>query len=634
MRRSSFKILSPMFLAMAVGCGGAPNASTPLVSPPVPVKPERPRPAEPDRSPVAAPAGLFAVGRVRAPARLVDRVLEWAALPLDWRRLLASEGKGLAKVVDLDVPIEFAAALVSDGSDGEPTPLAVISAGLSSLDDAVAVLREAGVDLSEEKPGVYRLDPNGDTSCAIAVALGSSPARVVCSDEAGLAALLPFAARGLPTMAISEADVSLQLMAKPAQERFAPELRRMRQAIVPWLLREFSLDSPSFDRALVEALQGGANELFTVIEHADKLTLEARLDESRQSLAVEAALTMRSSNSVLSQTVTEFASRAAVPSPRFWGLPSDAESVSWSDWGGTRGTDALRESAVGLLQGWLEHQGIDKSAIQGVPHLVDLVVGPGRPLLTSSGTGPALPAGSTEAPRWFAYGLASPLKEVERGLDAAVSVGKSPAFRRANADWAFKATKERRVPKGIRGQALEYRVVLPSALASPSALLDGQATPSTPAHSPRHAAERERKRTTKASDPAYVIIAFQSGDVTWLVGAEDRAGAEWGLRQVVGPSQSPLEREPGLEPLRANQGFCAGAMSMRGILNSFIGAGVLPPMSARPGAAHETVWMPYVCTATSSGDQVQIGMKLELPRAFFSEATQAMLSLVGAPFAQ
>ncbi len=70
----------------------------------------------PDLSPVAAPADLFVVGRLKNPAGMVDTVASWARLPVDWRGMLSKQEPGIDQV---DPPRGARGGGRFAGSDGQ-----------------------------------------------------------------------------------------------------------------------------------------------------------------------------------------------------------------------------------------------------------------------------------------------------------------------------------------------------------------------------------------------------------------------------------------------------------------------------------------------------------------------------------
>src|SRR5688572_9998050 len=100
---------------------------------PVAPAPAPPRSVEiaadtPDLSPVPAPAGVFAVGRLTRALAVSDAILGWAGLPVDLRELFPERTRELDRAIAWEAPVEFALVL-AQGSPRNPVQ-AFVSVGL------------------------------------------------------------------------------------------------------------------------------------------------------------------------------------------------------------------------------------------------------------------------------------------------------------------------------------------------------------------------------------------------------------------------------------------------------------------------------------------------------------------------
>ncbi|HEX3597077.1 MAG TPA: hypothetical protein VHU80_18345, partial [Polyangiaceae bacterium] len=166
-------------LVLLVACGGTketPAAPAQLAGEPQAV-------ALPPLVKVAPPAELFAVARIPNAAKTADTGVAWSGLPVNWRSLLDKAVPGLSQTAVLDSPVDFA-AMLDPTSVEEPRVYWAFSVGASSTDTAAAFFRSQGAQVTQESAGAYRAKLGNDLTCSIVRALGSAPARVVCSEEA------------------------------------------------------------------------------------------------------------------------------------------------------------------------------------------------------------------------------------------------------------------------------------------------------------------------------------------------------------------------------------------------------------------------------------------------------------------
>lgn len=551
-----------------------------------------------------APAELVAVGRLQNAAELADTVLAWSGFPLNWRGLLDSQGFGLYPVLDLSAPIE--AAMMLDPGDEAPNILMVASAGVRSLDEAVSHLREGGLELVEQSPGVYRLDRAGGPPCALSVAAGPAPARLVCGEEEAIEHLLPFATRGLPTMPLAEAEWQLRLFAEPWRERFGADLKRARAAVVPWVLREYALDSPAFDRALVSVLDGAVEEGIRIFEDARYLAIEGHVDREAMTMRLHTAFALTPSDSTLARTISELAARVTAPPAEFWGLSANTTSAAWMDAGGTSFATELGEAATALLRGLLEHVGARRETLDGVPVVVDLLFGDSRPGLTLTGSAPATK--EDPLPNWSAYGLQRPLKEVEAALDAAVAIAREPGLKQLVAGWAVQSRKSTRAVKGVKGRSAAYDITLPSYTS-----LAGTDT----------SGAQDGDQTLRL-----VLLCHEHEGRTWVVVADQLDMAEDVLRDSIVNSGATLQSQTGLEALRGAKGVVIGAMAIQGVLQPLAEQGLVSEAAVEV-VGSEPVWIPYTFSATSTSESLELTADAYLRAELFATVTKVVAAAMG-----
>ena len=326
----------------------------------------------PDLSPVPAPADLIVMGRMKNPAGMVDTVMSWAKLPMDWRGMLAKQEPGIDQVVHFEAPVEVAVALDPTGSGDFPQPFAVVTLGLRSLDGALDFIRREGETVRQVRAGVYRVGSEHSPSCAVAASVGAAPARLVCGDRPeDVDALLPYATRGLPNEKMGAADVHLEVRAEPLRRRYSRELRQLKTLATPFVLREMSLDDPRFDRALADTVHALADEVLAVAEDVDSLSVDASVQGNKGMIESTMALKFRAQSSWTAQSLVEASKRSAAPSDLFWKLPLDASAGTYSAGVDSKRYEGMRRTLAELLDGFLSHENVPRRVRDQLGDLIE-----------------------------------------------------------------------------------------------------------------------------------------------------------------------------------------------------------------------------------------------------------------------
>jgi hypothetical protein len=310
----------------AVACGGKPPAAAGAAK--APDNAEQPE-AAPDLSPVSAPADLVAVGRVVKPRALIETFMKWGGVPVGLTQMLPAEVRELEELVQWDAPFEFAAALDRETASKTAPPRMVVSFGLVSVNAALAFVEKKGGRATRVSPGVYRVEIQ-KAVCAIAVSLGHSPARLVCSDDwDDVEPLLAYATRGLPREVLGSSDLFLEIRLRPVELRYREQIQSLR-VLAGLGLRQIETDDPRLDRALSDVVYGLADELGLLATELDRLTLTASLDTASKWVELEYALSLNGTQSTLGQILRETGKRAAPPPEVFYRLPAEAQSGGYA----------------------------------------------------------------------------------------------------------------------------------------------------------------------------------------------------------------------------------------------------------------------------------------------------------------
>ena len=583
-------------LPLLMACGQQSLDSPAVVAPvPAPVASVQPSQTVPELTPVEAPANLVAAGRVRAPAAVLDTLLGWSAFPVDWRSFLRGQGARNFEVFDFDAPIEVAVLLGSGDAQAETETLEVVSIGLKSMDQALESIRAEGIELSELSPGTYRVGGSDEWACAISDSLGPTPARAVCGrSEEALEKLLPYAARGLPIADLGSSDLALHLYAEPWRERFAPTVNAFRGGIAPWLLGEYSLDHPKFDRALANGFHGLMKEAIAAFETVDHISFLANVDAAKHLMRFDASLVLKRSDTVLSRTVEQLARRAGLPPEGFWGLPGDSTIVTWQNFENTEAQESLKMLSTELVEGYLEHLGVKHATVVPMRAAVGLLFSALSSGFGAARFGPAEPSEREARQLRGAYSISQSPDEVERGVDAWMRLAASPQFKQAEAARSFNFSKRKLRVEGV-GNVARYELKWTRSLRQPVP--------------PR--GERE------ANPPKpRVLLVYGSAGQSWVVVAQDFKLASAYLRTLVKRDGSTLEGEHGLAPLRDNPSIAAGAVRARDILAAFRDEGVAP-RSAQTEPNGRGLWIPYTCSARSTDATVELLASLYLDEELF-----------------
>jgi len=323
----------------------------------------------PDLSPVARPAELVVMGRIARPRLLAETLARWSSMPVKVEDMIPSEARKLSRAVLWEAPVEMLVALDAFGEGKVPPPLYIGSIGLKSLDEALSVAESMQMPTRKLAPGIFRVGDFPDASCAIAVSLGAAPARLICGNGTkDVDALLPYATRGLPSEPQTGADFELTLDAKPIQDHYGQDVTALR-LFAGVAQQRIALDSPQFDRALQDAIYGGADEIINLFNDLERIRLEARLDTTRNVLTGSSELRLKGNSSWLAGTFGAM-KPATIPAilPR---LPPEATLAAYNTTLPAERYAALGRIAGELAAGLLEHQKLPEGTRKRAKHVFD-----------------------------------------------------------------------------------------------------------------------------------------------------------------------------------------------------------------------------------------------------------------------
>lgn len=327
--------------------------------------------AAPDLTPVQAPADLVAYGRLANPGSLIDTTTAWAKLPIDVRAMMQKNEPEVARLLVLDAPVEFAVALDPQGRGDFPQPFAVVSIGMSNVEGTAEFAKQQGASVRMVGPGIYRIEKGRGPSCAVASAIGKAPARLVCGDRPeDIDALLPYATRGLSNENMGNADLHIELRGEPFRTRYSRELRQLKTLATPFVLREMSLDSPRFDRALADAVHGLADEILALADDVDRMAVDAWVKQDSGVIDATVSLKFKGQTSWTVQTMVETAKRAKGVPASFWQLPKDSDLATYGSGANSKRYEPIRRTLGELVDGALEHERIPRKVREQIGELL------------------------------------------------------------------------------------------------------------------------------------------------------------------------------------------------------------------------------------------------------------------------
>jgi len=566
---------------------------------------------------VAAPSDLVGLVRIKNPALLLDTLTDWARLPLAWRTLAASRMPGLMDVAALDAPLDALALLAPPSGKALDEPLAALSLGLKSLARAVQFARDQGQDVERIPPDIYQLGGIFGHPCAMGPALGATPARLVCGEDAqGLQALLPYASRGLPLEQLSNSDIHLELRAEPLRRRYGEQLERL-SALAPMAMSQLSQDNPIFDRALGDTVRGMTDEALAIVQDLDKLRIDATASSQRSTLEVEFGISFRSKSSWLAQVAEDVVASQGKAPPLFWRLPKDASIASFRYQGSTRGRDAIQAALSGLAEGFTDHQGLPESLRKDLGSLIKLAFA-FEPALTVSasgelpqssgaefGTGP-LDAVLRNQQKWSVIGFQAPSTPTKESLGLLARLVNHAALKglaKKNAldpKWLPRA-KLRPAPNLAPG-AEQLELLLPAGL------LD------------------KADSTLKHKDFSLFVAVVPEGEITWLFSGPSEAVIRERAKMLLKGSGTLAERTD-LELLKTEEAFSGGFLQVHSVLGSLapdISKKVLSVLNATKHHGQTPAF--FFASSTKIGAGVEMHSSLVIPKELIQDGAAAAVA--------
>jgi hypothetical protein len=325
-------VLTPLIVMASCGGGSPPVVVAPSTAAPTQTPATAATDKRADLSPVTKPKTVMVVARFNDVGKSIDSVDGILKLPTSLRTLALAQLKAeSADFVQLSGSLDLAVAINPTSRDGSPTFLWAVSIPLKGIDGAAQRAQAKGDDLRPTTPGAYRSkEKDGETQCDFTPALGDSPARAVCSDNAeSLMLLTPWMTRGLATESKKPDDVWVRLDFSPLKERYLPELKSDADKLVGDARTGLASLLKVTDPELLDAPSVLSRELFAFANDAEAFEATLMLDPNKPELRLSAALASRSETSWLTQVLASATDRPEGPPDRFYRLPKDAMSAWW-----------------------------------------------------------------------------------------------------------------------------------------------------------------------------------------------------------------------------------------------------------------------------------------------------------------
>ncbi|MDX2051732.1 MAG: hypothetical protein SFV15_05025 [Polyangiaceae bacterium] len=606
----------PAFLiaTLLAGCGGAPAAHAPKPPTQVLAAPNAGAEVVAVPTPVTAPEDIVGVLRVKNPAALLDTLTDWAHLPLDWKTLAASRMPGLTEVVALDAPLEALAMLAPPSGKTVDEPLAALSVGLKSLARAVQFARDQGQDAERIEPDIYQLGSVLGSPCAMGPALGKTPARLVCGmDEQSLRALMPYATRGLPLVALPTTDLHVELRADPLRRRYAEKLERL-SALAPLALSQLGQDHPVFDRALGDAVHALTAEALALVQDLEAITIDSSADVGQSKLDLEVGVNFRKKTSWMAQIVDDLTSQSGTAPPLFWRLPKDATTASFRFKGSTRGKDAIRTTITNLAEGFADHEGLPESLQKDIGSLLQLGFDfAPEQMVSASGElaqnpFPNLGRGPVDSMlrsqlKWTVIGYPGAPTSSKEALGLLTRLVNHASLKSLakkggiEAKWLPRAKLQPAPKLGKGAELMEVRL--------PAALLD------------------KLDKKSKHKDFSFYVAVVPEGDVTWLLTAPSEAIIAERVRLLkAGPT---LADRADLSSLKSERAFSAGFLQLPALLSSLepeVAQKVRSVLNTTKNHGESPAF--FFSRPTKIGAGVRMSVSLVVPRDLIADGAAAV----------
>jgi hypothetical protein len=585
--------------------------------------------ATPNLDPAGAPADLVIKGRLSDPGAVVDIVMEWARVPFDWRRMAQQNEPEAMSVMALDAPIEFVVALDKRAPKDNPQPFSVFSFGVNSVENAASFVRRQGRDVRRDG-GTYRMSAEG-LNCAIAPSVGKSRARVVCGDrDADVDALLPYATRGLPNEQMGDRNFHAEFVAEPIRRVYGNDLRLLKAAMTPYVMKEASIDNPRFDRALGDAVHGLADELMYLVDDIDRFSIDAQFKKDQGLFDVTGSMKFRSSSSWVAAAMASAGRNAKGPPEEFWRLPEDAQSASFVSASDPKLLNKARATLAELADGFLEHNKVPKKVRDQLNEIILGMLAQAGAFTSAHGDVAPSPNADPFDPReimrtelgWYVGSLGEKIAIYKAYFDKIAKLYADPQLRQMLAKNGLKPAMLPRLTvrgskAGLPAGSYVYELSIPGELLGGGVPVPVSRTPG------------KRVTVAKAQPLSIVFAIAPDGERTWYGISTDERLVSTKMSNAI-KKQSTIENRKDLRGLKSDKTATGGYFTAMAIVSKILqrAAGFSSRGSAKKMAAglpHHGETAMVFSSAVEGGPSVS--WKMSIPSAVFADLGAAAMTL-------
>lgn len=580
-------------------------------------------PAEaPDLSPVAAPDDLVVVARLSNPARSLAALKSLVGAPLPDDLLFQEFVPGLDGIIDKTAPIDGVVMLDPLGEQGEYTTLMAVAFGLPSVGGAVRQIEQLGHAPEQIGPGLYYVQLEAGRQCAVAAAVGASPARLICASMTHeLENLVPYLTRGLPRQTLSPqtadpTDLTITAYAAPFKSGLRRSLRQLKM-VAGFALRQFELENEQFDRALSQAARGLLNEADNLVADLDRARFSLRFDKGRALADVRLELEVSGRDSFIVSQLLEHGQRATVPPPRYWDLPGDSLSAGYTVGTDPRAWADMMQTLTDLLEGYLTAQGVSETIRRKATAVLDQ-------LTDYSGTTvyARLGCSNTDREACDVAGYKESPRRLLSLLEAISSVYNDPEFlrgvvggdeqlRSALPGLRFRRPKSPGLPEAARVLELSIPKEFVSMLES----------------------EMEMDAADKSPEKEWLVAVAPGKNYTWVAFGNDDDSVVRALKRVIDAPKDTLREKQQLEEMAQIPAAAAGFLTLASFRDPVESALVLAlgsdfdlPFDKLPHRG-----LTPIRYAVKSDGQSSVGVSLSVSQAVFEDLFGLLsVSLMGA----
>jgi hypothetical protein len=576
MRKSAIFGLSALIATFSVGCGGEPlTPTTPTATTATPPPTTSAVVAEP--APAPEPAETVALVHWKSFDASVSGLSTCAGIPSElsgvFTKTLVDEAlkdglrgvadtKAMSQLIASDAPMD---AIVSLDPQKKGKGMVGFAVGLKNLEQAKAAA--AAVSPTPEiTQGIWRIGDKEShkPACAIATSVGSTPARLVCTErDSQLLQLAPYLARTAPNLTPKGGDLHAEVRFSTLAARFGDEAKSQLRGFGTIAQSQIAIGEPLFDKAAGDAAAAIQGELAAWIGDLDNATIDITADSTR-CLSASVGIGFKGTSSWLASTVGDRADRAGAPPAIYWRAPKDADQAMFG-----RATDPSKMAPIiknlkQLIEGALNKVNAGTPAERhAVADLIDMNLSKDTNTVSASGRGESAPLKAKASAQekadhyvesligWTVIGMDQPADPtIKWARDFVKLAGSNTLFSGLRKELGKNASfipklKIDKAPAALGKDAIDV-VITADGLPLPKEL-GGDSGPKAP----------------KMKVSVHILV-MPDGKNTWIaVGPKlDVLVAHLQMVKAGAPDSGTLASRPGLEALKGGKNMAGGFITM------------------------------------------------------------------------